>query len=48
MTLDDLQCQNRDFILIFRAISGCDTKLFTRRCHRGLGSIIMCTSPRLR
>jgi len=36
------------FLRIFRAISGCDTKLFTRRRHRRHGSIIMCTSPRLR
>jgi len=33
MTLDDLERQNRDFLWIFRAISDCDTKSFTRRRH---------------
>jgi len=27
MTLDDLERQNRDFLWIFRAVSGCDTKI---------------------
>jgi len=48
MTLDDLERQNRDFLWISGAISGFDTKSFTRRRHRRHGSIIMCTSPRLR
>jgi len=30
ITLDDLERQNMDFLWIFRAISGCDTKSFTR------------------
>jgi len=33
MTLDDLERQNRDFFMDFRAISDCDTKSFTRRRH---------------
>jgi len=33
MTLDDLERQNTDFLWIFWAILGCDTKSFTRRRH---------------
>jgi len=40
MTLDDLERQNRDFLWIFRAISGCDTKSFTRWRHgTGVGRV---------
>jgi len=39
MTLDDLERQNRDFLMNFWAISDCDTKSFTRRRHgAGIGN----------
>jgi len=39
MTVDDLKRQNKDFSWIFRALSDCDTKSFTKRHGAGIGGV---------